>query len=277
MAWFFGLHNYSKPGRGVRKDEPSKTGLALYFDILLRRFWNIITLNLIYIVFSVPAIVVSFFLSTFLTSWSVTVVGIDLNGTLGDTFSLIGLLCSVIIFLIFGSGPASAGMTYVLRNYVNDTHSWVWGDFYENFKSNFKQGMAIYLINIISIVAFVVGFIFYTHIMSGTVAFVLKNFIFALALIFIMMQMYIYNLMAGFDLSVKKIYKYAAILVIVKLPTNMLAFVVTIALIYLLYELMLIYPSIAVVLMLTLIFGLLTYTQIFMTNNVVKKYLLKKK
>jgi len=273
MSWFFGLHNYSKPGRGVSKDEPPKTGIALYFDILLRRIWKIIGLNFIYIVFSIPAIVISFFLSTYMSVWTANIVGIDLSGELGKTISLIGLCMTIVLLQICGSGPASAGMTYVLRKYVNDKHSWVWGDFIDNIKSNFRQGVAVYVINIFATVAFVVGYTFYTHIMSGTVAFVLRGLITALALIFVLMQMYIYQLMAGFRLSVKKIYKYAAILAITNLPWNAFSAVVLIAFMWLVYELFMSYPFIAIVLLLTLFFSMLTFTQLFMTNKVVKKHI----
>ena len=273
MSWFFGLHNYSKPGRGVSKDEPPKTGIALYFDILIRRIWKIVGLNFIYIAFSIPAIVISFFLSTYMSAWVASVVGINLSGEFGTTLSLIGLCMTIVLLQICGSGPASASITYVLRKYVNDTHSWVWGDFIDNIKSNFLQGMAVYAINIFVTIAFVVGYTFYTHIMSGTVAFVFRGFITALALIFVLMQMYIYQLMAGFRLSVKKIYKYAAILAIVKLPWNVFSAVVLIALMWLVYELFMSYPFIAVVLLLTLFFSMLTFTQLFMTNNVVKKHI----
>lgn len=95
-------------------------------------------------------------------------------------------------------------MTYVLRKYVNDSHSWVWSDFIENIKSNFKQSISVYFINILVMVFLVVGYTFYTHIMTGIIAFVLKGLITAMSLIFILMQMYIYQLMVGFELSVKK-------------------------------------------------------------------------
>lgn len=277
MSWFFGLHNYSKPGRGISKDEPAKTGIALYLDILLRRFWNIITLNLIYIIFSIPAIVISFFLSTFLISWSATVSGVDINGVLGDALSLVGILFAVIIVFALGSGPASAGMTFVLRNYVNDKHAWAWGDFYDQFKSNFKQGIVVYIINIIFTVSCIIGFVFYTHIMTGIIAVILRSFIVVLTLIFALMQMYIYQLMSWFKLSVKKIYKYSAILAIVKLPLNLFALAISAFLMYLLYELMLVYPAIAVVVLLLLSFTMIAYTQIFITNNVIKEFLLQDK
>ena len=273
MSWFFGLHNYSKPGRGVSKDEPPKTGISLYFDILLRRVWNIITLNFIYIVFSIPAIVISFFLSTYMAAWVASIVGIDLSGEFGSTVNLIGLFATVVLIHICGSGPASAAMTYVLRKYVNDTHAWVWSDFIDNIKSNFRQGLVVYVINILVTTAFVIGYTFYTHIMSGPIAFVLKGFITSLALIFALMQMYVYQLMAGFQLSVEKIYKYAAILTVMKLPQNILFGMVSVGVMYVVYLLFMSYPPSAIIILLTLFYSIITFTQIFMTNNIVKNHI----
>ena len=36
-------------------------------------------------------------------------------------------------------GPSTVAMTYVLRNYSNERHSFLMSDFFEHFKKNFKQ------------------------------------------------------------------------------------------------------------------------------------------
>ena len=46
--------NYNKPGKGIQKDEPTKKGIALFIDILVREFWNLVGLNLIFIITSIP-------------------------------------------------------------------------------------------------------------------------------------------------------------------------------------------------------------------------------
>ena len=46
--------NYNKPGKGIPKDEPKKKGIALFFDIFVREFWNLVGLNLIFIITSIP-------------------------------------------------------------------------------------------------------------------------------------------------------------------------------------------------------------------------------
>lgn len=54
---FFGDY-FTKPGRGIDKDAPAKKGLALFFSILGREFWNLIKLNLLFVVSCLPIITI---------------------------------------------------------------------------------------------------------------------------------------------------------------------------------------------------------------------------
>ena len=47
-----------KEGKGIRKDEPKKTGLALFFSILLREPWELFKLNLLMLVLSIPLVTI---------------------------------------------------------------------------------------------------------------------------------------------------------------------------------------------------------------------------
>ncbi len=273
MAWFFGLHNYSKPGRGIRKDEPKKTGFSLYFEILFKRFWKILTINSFFFIFSFPAMVISYFLSSFILTWMMSAIGIDINSELSSSIFKTSIFITIVLIQLLGTGPASAGMTYVLRKYVNDTHAWVWSDFFDNFKSNFRQSMAVYFINILFTCCSLVCYTFYSYVVQGLLGAVLRGAFMSIAAVFVMMQMYTYQLMVGFKVTVKKIYKYAAILVIVRLPQNIIAAAVSAFLMYATYEIFIKYPPIGLVLLIGLFYSLITFTQIFMTNNTVNKYI----
>lgn len=52
MVWF--QPSYLKEGPGIEKDAPPKTGLALFFEILVREFWQILKLNLLFVVCALP-------------------------------------------------------------------------------------------------------------------------------------------------------------------------------------------------------------------------------
>ena len=48
------FNSYTKPGKGVSKEDVQKSGIPLYFDIFLRRFWKFISINLVYCILCLP-------------------------------------------------------------------------------------------------------------------------------------------------------------------------------------------------------------------------------
>lgn len=58
MAGFFGLFDYSKPGKGVSKEEPVKPRFMLFWELFFRKFWKLIQLNLLYIAFCLPIVTI---------------------------------------------------------------------------------------------------------------------------------------------------------------------------------------------------------------------------
>ena len=277
MAGFFGFFDYSKPGRGISKDEPQKTGIALYFDILLRRVWKFITLNLLYLLFSVPALAVIFFMSSEAVMRLASAV-IDFSKISADESRALWLLTitlSSIVFAVFGSGAARGALSYVMNNFVNDRHSWIWSDFWEHLKKNFIQGTVVFVIDMVALVLFSVSIYFYSYCMPQKyLSLALRSVVFAVFLVFLMMHMYMYPIMAVFKLKVKDIYRNSLLLVMARLPWNFLAFAVSGGVLAAFVYASLV-SGIGIILMLLIGFVLIAYTQMFMTNNVVKKYLLE--
>lgn len=274
MAGIFGFFDYTKPGKGVSKEDVNKKGIALYFDILLRRFWKLITLSMIYIIASIPAIIIGWFISTFLASWAAAQAGINIEEA-ATALNLLGIMLTIVFLHICGSGPATAALTYVLRKYANDTHAWVWTDFKDSFKNNFKQGIALYLINTMVLFLLIFSFLFYSYAQITPVFYVLRAMIIVMAALFYMMQMYVYQMIASFELNLKYIYKNAFLLTLVSLPKNILTAIVSGGIIYAVFSVTMRVPLIGILLIGLLLYPLITYTQIFMTNNTVKKYMLQ--
>ena len=273
MAGFF---NYSKAGQGVRKEDLEKSGLGLYFDILGRRLWKLMTLNLMYIAISIPAIIIAYIISTYLLSFFLSLPKEKIEiSEISDVIKIITMFMTVILFQFFGSGPATASMTYILKTYVKDTHVWIFSDFFEQFKKNFKQGLAVYLINTFVSFALIVAYIFYSFIMRNSLGDILAFVIIITAAFFTMMQMYTYQLMAGFDFKVKDIYKNSLLLTMIKLPWNILTAALIFVFMYAMYSIYLTSPLIAIILFIVIYIVLVNFTQIFMTNNIIKEYVLE--
>lgn len=56
MAGFFGLLNFEKEGPGIDKNAPKKKTFVVFFETFFRNFWKFITINLVYILLSIPLI-----------------------------------------------------------------------------------------------------------------------------------------------------------------------------------------------------------------------------
>lgn len=51
--------NFQREGAGVEKNEPSKEGLSLFFDLLISRFWDMMKLNIIFIIYCIPIVTIA--------------------------------------------------------------------------------------------------------------------------------------------------------------------------------------------------------------------------
>ena len=161
-----GLFNsYQKEGKGVNKDQYTPR-FILFFQIYFRRFWNLITLNFLYLLFCIPIITI---------------------------------------------GPATAAMTKILRNYAREEHAFLWGDFIETFKKNFKQGLLYWLFDTL-ITAFLIFDLMCVSVVPGDVLFTLSTAAILFGLLVItFMRYYVYSMMITFDLTLPQLLKNAFI------------------------------------------------------------------
>lgn len=280
MARFFDV---TKPGKGVSKEDvENRKGIVLYLEIFFKRFWKLTLLNLIYLIASVPAIFICYKLASFGVSNFAGHAGILADETTLPYLVQITLFATLILLLFGGSGPASTALSYIVKKFADDTHAWVWSDFLTSFKQNFFRSLVIYIINTAVYVLLIGSYIFYSFVIDNSLTVVFRIVIVAVAVFFSLMQMYVYQLMAGFELSVKEVYKNSAILVIVKLPQNALAMLASIGVMYVIFNIVAIGGMLNVMILLlpvvmVFFFSAPTYTQIFMTRGVIREYLMDDK
>jgi len=112
LSKFSKLFDYESAGSGISKNAPQKKRIFVFFDIFFNKFWKLLGLNAIYMLFC----------------------------------------CT--IFLI---GPATAGVTKVLRNFSQQRPVFLWEDFIESLKKNFKQGLAMGAIDVFVFISVALG------------------------------------------------------------------------------------------------------------------------
>lgn len=131
------------------------------------------------------------------------------------------------LFTIIGIGPATAGMTYVLRNFSREEHAFVWLDFKDAAFKNFKQSFIVTLINFIGLAVLICSDFYYGSVylnIENPSIFHLLPFAVSMfaTVIFFFMQFYLYIMIVTFDLSLKQLYKNALIFAFYGFPRNLL-------------------------------------------------------
>ena len=231
--------NHMKSGKGVDKRDPNKKRIAIFFEIFFRKFWGLCKANLLYVICCIPAFVIMLFVSGILTSgitdYFTPIIAQSFSNGPADVLSsvvelqvalfdmVLRTFVALLFMVFFGAGPVTAGFTYILRNYAREEHVWLISDMWQRTKSNFGQALIVWVTDVLAFVVLTLAFKFYLSI-SGPMSY-LAGLIGFIAIVFIMMHFYIYQLMVTFELKLKDLYKNALLLVFAEVPKNLVVFV----------------------------------------------------
>lgn len=227
----FFFPNYNKPGKGVNKRDPNQPRITTFFEILPRKLWNLCKVNMLSLIVAIPFFIVTLIVTGIISSRIVNTLYTlaSSNPEYQTTFALLDLLLRVVLSWLFavfyGMGPVTAGATYIIRNYGREEHCWLISDFFERFKSNFKQSIVVWLIDLAALFMITVAIDFYMNAGIYILAFIL---IF-IAFVYTLMHLYIYQILITFDLPLKHIFKNSLLFALAKAPKNLLLLLINIA------------------------------------------------
>ena len=221
------FHSYQKEGKGVEKNAMRPIRPLYFFELFFRKFWKLMQMNLLYVGLTLPIwIVLAIFLfsDTMLNNFSLTYVG--------DFIYVLAL-----IFIIFSPviGPATAGMTYVLKSFATETPVFQYADFFEQFKKNFKQATLLTLLN---------GFLmlsFSFTLIHGSAQLIIGESLtmsslqiplLILNVLFVFMNYYAFSIIVMFRMKFFDILKNSFIFTFAKLPLNLFILIVISAISY---------------------------------------------
>lgn len=245
--------NYDKPGPGVRKDAPPQKAVPRFFSILGRKFFDLIKLNLL---FCIPAAVV--FLLTLLIA-RIT------------PYTYLVLLPVVFLF------PFLAGLTFVTRNYAREEHAFIFSDFVDAVKENWKKFLVDGVICYFIFILFSVSIPYYVSMSANNVAyFIAAALCSGFALIFLFSQYYAPVLIVTFDLSMKQILKNSLIFSILGIWRNLLVTVLVAAFALALYlsQVMPLTLTLAAFFVIFLLFALISFIISFAVYPLIKKMMI---
>ena len=197
----------------------------LFRDVFRVRWSSLFGVNLLYLIFWIPAIAWCF-LNVF-TLFSM------LNGN-PDMTQVQGLYSMWLLILapcIAITGPFNAGVTYVLRNWARDEHSFVLSDFKDAVKANWKQSIVISIVSGILPFLLYVGGTFYGGMLSRSPVFIVPLALLLLVgMLWNLSSMLMYPMLITYDLKLKDVIRNSLLLTVAKLPWALLIRLVTLLL-----------------------------------------------
>lgn len=179
-----------------------------------------------------------------LGNWNKAGVGIAKTSAPKGSFKLFFEILGVRIWKLFGLnliyvlaclpvftiGPATAGITKVLKNWASDKNAYVWSDFKDAFRENFVRAFAWGIVDIIAYAGIFSGLYMYSAIAadqtlnaSPVVYYGLYIITLSVGITFTIMNYYVYLMMVSTDLPMKSIIKNALALSYLAPKKNIIA------------------------------------------------------
>ena len=229
---FFDRFYYGKAGKHdyTEMDMP-KTRVSLFFLVLKDHFFDLVKVNLLQVVFWIP-----FMLWTFINLAAIQSIDVEsLMGQDGGAMQIMGAMASYLVMWLIGlipclaiTGPSSAGAAYVMRNWARDQHSFLFSDFKDAFKGNWKQALGVSCITAVVPTLVYTGVTYYGQ-MAGSNALMMVPLVLVLSIVLMwaLMLPLLYPMMIGYELRFKYLIKNAFLMAAATLPQMLLCRIIT--------------------------------------------------
>lgn len=244
---------YMKEGPGIDKNAPKKKGIFLYIDVVFRKFIDLMGSGFMCFIISLPFLAFAYVvLSSFImnglgisaaiesTAQSMAGEGADVEEVAQVLYFSMRAMITILIYNFFGSGPVSASYAFITRCFTRGEHVWKMSDGWDKFKENLKQTIALLVLDIVVIALGSNALAFYPALAAantGAMAAMLtvaQYFTAIILILYMMMHIYIYQIMVTYECSFIDLIKSSITITIAKLPMSVLLTAVTGAVILLL-------------------------------------------
>ena len=223
---------YGKAGKAdyTEMDMP-KTRVALFFQVLKERFFDLIKVNFLQLIFWIP-----FLMWTALNISAIQAIDVSAyEGQANAGAELMSTMSGYVVMWLAGlipciliTGPSSAGSAYLMRNWARDQHAFRFSDFKDAFKSNWKQALGVSAMTCILPIVVYTAMMYYSQLANSNVLmFVPMVVVLSVALMWALMLPLLYSMMIGYEMSFKTLLKNSFLMAAAALPKMVLARVFT--------------------------------------------------
>ena len=223
---------YGKAGkRDYSEIDMPKTRVSLFFMVIKDHLFDLIKVNFLQLIFWLPFLMWAYMNIAAIQNVDAEAMLAAEAGSmelLNTLFSyvfmwLIGLIPCVLI-----TGPSSAGAAYIMRNWARDQHAFLFSDFKDAFKGNWKQALAVSAItSCIPLVAYTATNYYATLAAQNFIMFVPLVVALSVTMLWTIMLPLIYPMMIGYELRLTDVIKNAFLMACARLPQMILARIIT--------------------------------------------------
>lgn len=226
---FKGFFNRMMYGRSDRPDllveDMAQNKFQLFFEILGIKIWELIKLNLLLIVFLIPLLAWSYInyqaLSVMIETSEAAAFGF--SGVEFDNLKMTYLLGLIPCLVI--AGPALAGINFIIRNYTQERHAWLWSDFVEQMKANAKQAI-LYMLILGVVLYFGDRMVsIYSAMESNVITVIMKTALMIFLSFFFMSSLYIFPMMVTYDMKLRHLIRNSLMFTLARLHFSVLFWV----------------------------------------------------
>lgn len=223
---------YGKAGKRdyTERDMPQNR-VSLFFMVFRDHVFDLVKVNLLQIVFWIPFILWTYLNLAVIQQLDVQAILEAENGaqTLLSTMSgylfvwLVGLIPCLAI-----TGPSSAGAAYIMRNWARDQHAFLFSDFKDAFKGNWKQALLTSAVtSVVPLVAYTAMTYYGALAAQNMLMFVPLVIALCVTLLWTLMLPLMYPMMIGYELRFMDLIKNALLMACAKLPNMICARLIT--------------------------------------------------
>ena len=227
---FFDRFYYGKAGKRdySEADMPSNR-VSLFFLVLKDHLFDLVKVNLLQAVFWIPAFFWSFLSFAAMEEASARAAESgDARLWLTSVSGHVLLWLAGLIPCVGITGPSTAGAAYVMRNWSRDEHAFLWSDFRDALKDNWKQALPVSFFSASVPVVIFSACLFYGQMAKENAAlYVPLALVVSAGLLFALMLVLIYPLMVGYRLRLWDVIRNAFLMAAAQLPRMALARLIT--------------------------------------------------
>ncbi len=245
---FMNNYYYGKSGKGdYNPEDLPKTRMQLFFEMLRVRLSALCRMNLIYMLPWIPTmLVIGMLVMYILTMGAVPteeraitnadgtvttqVVPVEMTeeeqlAMLDEQMALVPSMVNTMLILlipcIFITGPWTAGVAYVTRNWARDEHAFIWSDMKDAMKENWKQALGLSAItSVVPCLAYMCWQFYGGLAVDNWIMTIPQMFTLMIAVIWFLAITYAYPMLVTYKMSFGTILRNSLLMAIGRLPQS---------------------------------------------------------